>query len=70
MYKINEFCWRLTFEILIIHKSSLGPGQSPVQDLGLIGLAVLTFIEYKQTNKQKNKQTPRQELIFTPSLLI
>ena len=45
-----EFCWRLIFEILVIHKPSLGP----------IGSAVLTFFEYKQTDKHHNKQTDAQ----------
>ena len=30
------------------------------QNLGLVGLAVLTFIGYKQTNKHPNNQTPWQ----------
>ena len=43
-----EFWWRESFEILIIHKPSL------FQNLGPIGSAVLTFIGYKQTNRQAN----------------
>ena len=43
-----KFCWRLNFEILIIHKPSLC---SPTQNYGPISLAVLMFIEYKQTSK-------------------
>ena len=43
------------FEILIIYKLSLGS-----LDLGPIGSAVLTFIGYKQTDRQTNKQTDRQ----------
>ena len=30
--------------------------------MGLIGFAVLTFIEYKQTNTQTNKQTDKPNL--------
>ena len=47
-----EFCWKLIFEILIIHKPS--PGS---QNLGPIGRAVLTFIGYKQTDTQTDKQS-------------
>ena len=35
------------FEILIIHKPSLGP-RDPTQNLGLIGSAVLKIIGHKQ----------------------
>ena len=42
-----ELCWRNIFVILIIIKPSLGP----------IGSAVLTFIGYKQTDRQTEKQS-------------
>ena len=51
-----EFSWKLILEILIIRKSSLGSFEVPQKMLGPIGLAALTFIRYKQINKQ----TPRQ----------
>ena len=38
----NEFCWRTLFENFIIY----GDMWSPTQNLGPIGSAVLTFIEY------------------------
>ena len=34
----------------------------PTKNVGPIGLAVLTFIGYKQTNKQTNKQTDKTNL--------
>ena len=46
-----EFSWRQIFEILIIHKPSLGSCELP-QKLGQIDLAILTFIGNKQTDKQ------------------
>ena len=39
----------------IIHKPSLGSLEVPQKNVGRIGLAVLTFIGYKQTNKQTDK---------------
>ena len=39
--------------------------RGPTKILGRIGLAVMTFIGYKQTNKQTNKQTPKQVYIYT-----
>jgi len=42
-----EFWWRQIFNISIIHKPTLG---SP------IGSALLTFIGYKQTDKQTDRQ--------------
>ena len=42
----------------------------PTQNLGPIGSAVLTFIGYKQTNRQTNRQTDKLNLYidkrFTP----
>ena len=49
-----EFWWRQIFEILIIHKPSLGSLDVPQKNVGPIGSAVLTFIGYK-TNKQTDK---------------
>ena len=50
------------FEILIIYKLSLGS-----LDLGPIGSAVLTFIGYKQTDRQTNKQTDKPNLYIDVS---
>ena len=44
-----EYCMRLIFEILIIHKPSR---EIPTKNLGPIGSSVFTFIGYKQTNGQ------------------
>ena len=44
--------WRQIFENLIIHKPSLGSREIPQKNLGPIGSAVLTFIGYKQTDRQ------------------
>ena len=49
--KINE---NKIFEILVIHIPSLGSGD-PTQTLFPIGLAVLTFIGNKQTNRETDK---------------
>ena len=43
-----------SFEILIIHKPFLG-SHEVIQNLGPIGSAVLTFIGYKQTDRQIRK---------------
>ena len=40
----------------MIHKPSLGSLDVPQKNLGPIGSAVLTFIGYKQTNRQTNRQ--------------
>ena len=53
-----EFCLKQIFENLNITRG-------PTKILGRIGLAVMTFIGYKQTNKQTNKQTPKQVYIYT-----
>ena len=50
-----EFYWRLIFKILIIHKPSLGLCVSFHKKMCWIGLAVLTFIGHKQTNRQTIK---------------
>jgi len=47
---------------LIIHKPSLGSLDVPQKNLGPIGSAVLTFIGYKQTDRQTNKQTDKPNL--------
>ena len=44
--------------IFIIYRVTRGP----TQNLGSIGKAVLTFIGYKQKNKQKNRQTVKQNI--------
>ena len=51
-----EFCWRQIFEILYIHKPSLGSREVP-QNQGPIDSAVLTFIGYKHTVRQTEKQS-------------
>ena len=52
-----EFCWILIFEILIIHKPSLESCEIPHKNGGRIGSAILTFIRYKQTGRQTDKQS-------------
>ena len=54
-----EFWWRQIFKNSIIHKPSLGSLDVPQKNLGPIGSAGLTFIGYKQTDKQTNKQTDK-----------
>ena len=39
-----------------MHKPSLWSCEVPQKNLGPIGLAVLTFIGYKQTNRQTDRQ--------------
>ena len=46
-----EFCWRLIFEILIIHKPSPGSCEVSQQKLGRIGSAVFD-VYWIQTDKQ------------------
>ena len=41
----------------MIHKPSLESLDVPKKNLGPIGSAVLTFIGYKQTDKQTDRQT-------------
>jgi len=57
-FKFNglKFCWMLIFEILNIHKSSLGSCK-PTKFLNQIGSAVLTCIRYQQTNTMADKQS-------------
>ena len=55
-----EFWWRQIFEILIIHKPSLGSLDVSTKNLGPIGSAVLKFIGYKQTDRHTDRQTDRQ----------
>ena len=50
-----EFWCRQIFKILIIHKPSLWSRDVPQNILGPIGSAVLTFIGYKQTDKQTSQ---------------
>ena len=64
-----EFWWRQIFENLIIHKSSLGSREIPQKNLGPIGSAVLTFIGYKQTDRQTNKQTDKPNLYIDVEIL-
>ena len=56
IFKI-EFCYRQNFENSIVHKPSLGSCEVPQKNVGPIGLAILTFIGFKQTNKQTYKQS-------------
>ena len=50
-----EFCWRLIFEIFTIQKPSLGSFEVRHKILDPIGSAVLTLIEYKQTDRKTSK---------------
>ena len=44
-------------EILFIHKPFLGSMRGLIQNLGPIGSAVLSFIGYKHTDTQTDKQS-------------
>ena len=55
-FKKNKFSGILKF-LQIIHTPSLGKREVPQKNLGPIGSAVLTFIGYKQTDKQTDRQT-------------
>ena len=46
----------------MIHKPSLESLDVPQKILGLIGSVVLTFIGYKQTNRQTPRQTDKPNL--------
>ena len=56
--KFNEgrILMKTIFKISIIHKPSLGSLDLSQKNLGPIGSAVLTFIGYKQTDRQTNRQ--------------
>ena len=62
-----EFWWRQIFKILIIHKP--GVPRCPTKNLVPIGSAVLTFIGYKQTDRQRNKQTDKPNLYIDKTFL-
>ena len=47
-----------------MHKPSLGCRYDSQKNLNLIGSVVLMFIEYKQTDRQTNKQTDKSNLYY------
>ena len=51
-YKNKNKLLNTNFLTFIIHKPSLGSREIPQKILSPIGLAVLTFIAYKQTDRQ------------------
>ena len=65
-----EFCWRLIFEILIIHKPFMGLCEVPHKIWVRSFQLFLVFIGYKQTNKQTDKQSINRDGIFVRTLLI
>ena len=65
-----EFCWRLIFEILIIHKPFMGSCEVPHKIWVRSFQLFLVFIGYKQTNKQTDKQSINRDGIFVRTLLI
>ena len=46
------------------HKASLMVMEGPTQNLGLIGLAVLTFIGYTRTDTQTDTRKDKQSIFF------